>query len=138
MQLLRLKTRPKRSCANWPTTFQFQFAISIPAAAGAACAADQPHASNHTACQQPHRMPAFPFPRRRCAVHALPHRLHIQLPVPKRHKHVVHCRGLAHQCYRWQYTTQLCGFHLGISLSTTTVILHGVGRFLPVIWRVVI
>lgn len=67
--------------------------------------------------QQPHRMPAFPFPCRRCAVHAFPHCFHIQLPVPKRLKDVVHSGNLAHQWYRWQYTTRPCGFHLGISLG---------------------
>ena len=39
MQLLRPSTRPKRSWTNCRTTFQFQLARSMPAAAGAACTA---------------------------------------------------------------------------------------------------
>src|SRR5450759_38804 len=61
-------------------------------------------------------MPTFAFPRRRCAIHVLSHRLDVQLPAPKRDKHIVHCRALAYRWYCWQYTTWLCEFHRGISL----------------------
>ena len=65
-------------------------------------------------------MPAFAFPRRRCAVHALPHRLRIQPPASEYRQHLVHHRASHRGGIAGSIPRPRCGFHLAISLASTS------------------